>query len=439
MRVSLPYSHNRRYLTGIDWTIGALYAMTRQSTGGGNTFQIALELKGTLDPVRFKAAVESFVAQFPVLGGRPSRDWTLAPYWRMPRINPSLSVPIEFAQVSETDAFALLEQSANRAMRDADTHLAVRVFHVGVAHHYVAVQFDHRLFDATGAEAFLTLFHRWTLGEDCAALIQKVSLEEPAHLCDWIQKFEAGKQLIRLLNTFAQSPLMILPRPSPLKGRKTRFVVMEFTAEETRAMIERANQEAGFLMFLPYTLAVSLQALAPAFARREAQGKEFIVSVSLDLRTPETVAAKLFFNHLSFMFFQVPVDLIRDRKALLDALRIQMYEQVKSGFPKALYESSMLMRILPLKFLSRLMLKPLRGEFASLGFTCVGKSGYSAGRFMEAELVNLVHMPLVPVPPGIGFFMSQFGSKMNAVLSYVDGMLTEDDVQRLQADVRRLL
>ncbi|MEI6562960.1 MAG: hypothetical protein WCO42_01490 [bacterium] len=439
MRVSLPYSKNRRYLTGIDWTIGALDAMTRRATGGSNTFQIVLEIKGPLEPARFQEVIAAFVRQFPVLGGRPSRDWTLAPYWKMPRPGSRVPVSVEFTQVEGQDSAALLEESANRCLPDRQSHVAFRVFHVNVSHHFIAVQFDHRLFDATGAETFLGLLHRWAIGEDCSAQIRQISLKEPAHLCDWMKKFEAGKLLVRLLRKFAESPLAVLPRPAALKGRRTRFSIMEFSAEETKAISMRASQEAGFLMFMPYTLAVSLEALAPAFARRGTGGGDYLVSVSVDLRPPEAAPACMFFNHVSFIFFQIPAAILPDRKALLKALRLQMYEQIQCGFPKALYESSMVMRILPLSVLSRLMLKPLRGEFASLGFTCVGKSGYAFDRFMGAELVNLIHMPLVPVPPGIGFFISQSGPKMNAVLSFVEGMLTDEEARRFQDDVRRLL
>lgn len=439
MRVNLPYSRQRRYLTGMDWMVAALDTMTNRNTGGHNTFQLVLELKGALDPVRFRSAVEAFTSRFPVLAGRPSRDWTLAPYWKIPPAGQPVNVPVEFCQVEEQDLFLRLEESANRTLPDCRTHLAFRVFQVGLDRQFVAAQFDHHLFDATGAELFLALFHAWARGEACEERIRQISLKEPAHLRDWMQKFEAGKQLMRMLTRLSGVPLKCLPRPIPLRGRKTRFRILSFTEEQARAIQGRADREAGFLMFMPYALAASLQALGPAFARRGTLGTEFLVSVSVDLRTRETLAAKVFFNHMSFLFFQIPERLIADRARLMETLRLQMYEQIKSGFPKALDDSSMLMRIMPLAPLSRLMLKPLRGEFASLGFTCVGKSGYPGNRFMEAELVNLIHMPLVPVPPGVGFFINQFDSRMNAVLSYLDGMLTSEDVQRLDDDVRRVL
>jgi hypothetical protein len=439
MKVSLPYSENRRYLTGIDWMIAALDDLSRRNTGGGNTFQIVFDLKGPFDEARFRQDVEAFVQQFPALGGRPSRDWTLAPYWKIPVSGSRVPCVLESSQVDEAALHKTLEQSANKRFPNNRTHLAFRVFHVTETRHVLAVQFDHRLFDANGAEAFLELFHRWSAGEDCKARMAAVSLKEPAHLRDWMRKFEAGKQLVRMVRKFAEAKLCILPRPAPLVGRDIRFEIIRFDAGESRAIAERASREAGFLMFLPYTLAASLEALAPAFARRGAAGADFLVSVSVDLRTPETAAARLFFNHMSFLFFQVPASLVSDRKQVLSLLRTQMYEQVKSGFPKALHESSMLMRLAPVSLLSRLMLKPLRGEFASLGFTCVGKGGYPFDRFRDAELVNLIHMPLVPVPPGIGFFINQFGPRMNAVLSYVDGMLDDEDIRKFREDVRRVL
>ncbi len=439
MKVSLPYSHNRRYLTGIDWMIAALDDLSRRNTGGGNAFQVVLDLMGPFDDVRFRQETEAFVQLFPALRGGPSRDWTLAPYWKIPASGTRVPFVLEFSRVDEAALHKALEQSANMRFPDARTHLAFRVFHVTETRHVLAVQFDHRLFDATGAEAFLDLFHRWTTGEDCAERMAAISLTEPAHLRDWMQKFEAGKQLVRMVRKFAEAKLCVLPRPSPLAGRRIRFEVLGFNADESRAVAERANREAGFLMFLPYTLAASLEALAPAFSRHGAAGTDFLVSVSVDLRTPDTAPARLFFNHVSFMFFQIPASLVGDRKQVVSLLRTQMYEQVKKGFPKALHESSMLMRLAPVSLLSWLMLKPLRGEFASLGFTCVGKGGYPFDRFRDAELVNLIHMPLVPVPPGIGFFINQFGPRMNAVLSYVDGMLDDEDIRKFREDVRRHL
>ena len=437
MKVCLPFSKTKRYLTGMDWSIAALDDMNRRTTGGTNSSQIVLELSGPFDDGRFRSAIADFVRQFPVLGGVVTRDWNLAPYWKMPRPGCAPSVPVKTETVPESDLFQALARSANARFPDKRQHLAFRVFHTGERRHFVAMHFDHLLFDARGAENFLELFHRWYRGEDCDARIAQIALTESAHLCKWKRKFEAGKLLVRTLRAFRETTLVLFRRPLPLKGRGFTFALMEFGERESQAITDRAYREAGFLMFMPYALAVVVQALDAVRKRNGVSGQDFLVSVSVDLRTPDTVAAKLFFNHVSFMFFRIPVAVTGNRQQTIDAVRSQMYEQIKSKSPQAMAESSMLMRILPLSLLSRLILRPLRGEFASLGFAYVGKGGYACSEFMEARVTNLFHMPLIPVPPGLGFVVNQFGSRVNVVLSHMDGMLSDEDVRTIQDDVRR--
>lgn len=437
MKVNLPYSKSKRYLTGIDWAIAALNDMNRRSTGGTNDSQLVFELEGPFDAARFRAAITGFVRLFPVLGGMPARDWNLAPYWRLPRPGRAPAVVVEEESVAEADLFAALTRSANAGFRDPRVHLAFRVFKVDGGRHVVTLHFDHCLFDAHGAETFMELFHRWERGEDCAARLASIALTEPAHLCGWKRKFESGKLLVRMLRRFAETALVTFPRPRPLKGRAFKFALLALDEAESKAIVERAYREAGFLMFMPYTLATVVQALEAVRRRKGVAGRDYLVSVSIDLRTPDTAAARLFFNHVSFMFFGVPVAGAADRRQVSETVKAQMYEQIKNGSPQALAESSLLMRILPVSVLGRLMRRPLRGEFASLGFTCVGKSGYAPATFMEARVANLYHMPLVPVPPGLSVVVNTFGNRMNVMLTHLDGMLDDEDVRELMAGVRR--
>jgi hypothetical protein len=437
MKVSLPCSNTKRYLTGMDWVIGALSNISRRSTGRTNDSQIVLELDGPFDDGRFRLAVADFVRLFPVLGGTVARDWNLSPYWKMPHPSFALSVPVETETVSEPDLFQALARSANVRFSSKRQHLAFHVFHTGERRHFVAMHFDHRLFDARGAETFLELFHRWYRGEDCGARLAQIALTESAHLCEWKRKFMAGKLLGRTLRGFMETIPVLFPRPLPLKGRGSRFALVEFGDRDSQAITDRAYREAGFLMFMPYALAAVVQSMDAVRKRNGVSGQDYLVSVSVDTRTPDTAAAKLFFNHVSFMFFRIPVAVAGNRGQTIDAVRTQMYEQIKSKLPQAIAESSLLMRILPLSVLSRLMMRPLHGEFASLGFACVGKGGYACSEFMEARAANLFHMPLVPVPPGLGFVVNQFGNRINAVLSYMDGMLSDEDVRTIQDDLRR--
>lgn len=439
MNVRLPYSKRKRYLTGIDWIIATLDRMTRRVTGVGNASQIVLELRGPFDTARFTGEMETFAGLFPLLGGRIARDWNLAPYWRTPARLPRGTVRIGATETTADTLWPALERNINGLAGEPSGPLSFHVFRTAPDHAWLAMRFEHMIFDAPGAEGFLDLFQRWAAGEDVRERLAAIRLTDPAHLDEWRRKFEDGRQLVRLLRSFPADRPAILPRPAAPRGAPVRFKVMTFDEAQTAAITERAYREAGYLMFMPYVLAGAVRAMARAFEAHGAGGADFMVSVSVDLRAPDQAAADLFFNHLSFLMFRIPAPALADRRALLDSIRGQMYEQVKSGFPRALAESSMLMRIAPRPLLARLMLAPLKGEFASLGFSAVGKGGYSFREFRGAAVENLYHMPLLPVPPGIGFVVNQYACRMNAIVPFLDGMLAREDLARLEADVREWL
>jgi hypothetical protein len=55
---------------------------------------------------------------------------------------------------------------------------------------------------------------------------------------------------------------------------------------------------------------------------------------------------------------------------------------------------------------------------------------------MGRKVLELFHMPRVPVPPGLGFFSNYFNGRLNLVISYLDGLLRDDEVQMLDRRIR---
>ena len=439
MKVSLPYSRRKRYLTGIDWIIAALGRLTRRHTGVDNASQLVLHLDGAFDAERFRAAVAELSDHLPQLGGRIARDWNLAPYWQLPSSRRWRRPVVETTDIAPTDLPAALARIANTPFPDARTHLAFHLLRMGPERRVLVMRFDHAVMDAHGAEAFLDLLRQCGAGADARALVAPLAVTEPAHLDHWQRKFEAGRQFVRFLRGLSSARLMVLPRPKASRGRGFRFLVVSFDEAETAAIVARAQRTAGFLMFMPYTLAAAVRIIYGLLQARNVSGDEIVVSLSTDVRTPDTAASRVLFNHLSFLFFHVPRTLIADFPALVASLREQMYEQVKTGFPQALHESSMLMRIVPLGVASRALLWPLKGEMATMGFTCVGRADDTRPILLGAEVTNLIHMPLVPTPPGLGFVVNQFRRRLNVTLAWAHGMLDDAEVDRLRTAVRETL
>ena len=113
-----------------------------------------------------------------------------------------------------------------------------------------------------------------------------------------------------------------------------------------------------------------------------------------------------------------------------------MYDQVKTRVPGDIREASSLMRILPLPIMGFLMHQPLNGQIASFCFSYLGESAYSSSGFMDKRVLNMFHMPRAPVPPGLGIYFNQFQGKLNAVLSYIDGVLDGDEANAVMAEIK---
>jgi hypothetical protein len=427
-------SKRKRYLSGSDYVISALDHLMKASTCAGNMSQVVLQLSAAVNADEIRARVTRVVKLFPVLGGSVNRDFKLAPYWKIPGdAERDVTFMVHRLDDRGTDSAILphLEKSANTPFRDENDHLA---FHLFTDHgrSTLAMAFDHRIFDARGAELFLNLLQQ---GLNAEGMPGNIAFVSSAALTHWSRKFRAGKKVNRRIIGLSQSMPEALPLP-PGADLRCRYHLLSFSERETAAIYKRAYHEAGYLMESPYLLAVIIQSMHELFANKRMNGSNYLIPVTLDLRPGLDPLQEVFFNYVSYLFYQVPIDEVLDRKGLISLLKQQMYDQVKAGFPKDLAEASLLMRIAPLPLLGKVLHLPLKGKMATFAFSHLGKSAYQHTGFMEADITNIFHMPRVPAPPGLGFFSSYFNKRLTLVISYLDGLLSEDDVRTLEKGMR---
>lgn len=430
-------SNRKRYLSGSDWVINTFDYLMKAATCAGNTSQVVLQFDSPLDEDEVRTKVSQFVDQFPVLQGSVGRDLKLAPYWRIPSKS-GHEVTFVVHRVddrSSGNAFLpSLEQSANTAFRDDNDHLAFHLF-TGYERSMLAMTFDHRILDARGAELFLDLF-QLSLKKGAPKVSGDIAFASSPALTQWSKRFLAGRNVNRRIMTLSKtSTPEALQLPSGGNGCY-RYHLLAFNETETAGIYERAYGEAGYLMESPYLLSVILQSMRELFKSKQLTGSSYLVPVTMDLRPGLDPLQEVFFNYVSYLFYQVPVHEVDDRKGLIALLKRQMYDQVKSGFPKDLVEASLLTRIAPLPVLGKLLHLPMKGKMATFVFSHLGKSAYQQLSFMEKEIVNMFHMPRVPVPPGLGFFSNNYNNRLNLVISYLDGLLSDEDVRILEEGIR---
>ncbi|MDA8430409.1 MAG: hypothetical protein M0T70_14245 [Geobacteraceae bacterium] len=428
-------SKRKRYLSGSDWVLNTLDYMMKAVTSSGNVCQIVLTLKSPLSEQQLRTALNRFVRQFPVLQGKVARDFKLTPYWKIPATM-ERDVRLDVSNIRENSPpeflFSELVRHANSPFPDGDEYIDFHLFTSG-GRCVLAMRFDHRLFDARGAESFLNLFQS---SLDDSSLSGDMAFTSSAELTEWKSKFLAGKNVNRAIIALSKSIPRTLPiQPAPDKGY--RYRLLTFSRQETAAIYEKAYRDAGYLMESSFFLAVITQAMHELCASRPGTGSCYLIPVTMDLRPGKEPLQEVFFNHVSYLFYQIPVELAADLKGLAALFKQQMYDQVKSGFPRDLAAASLLTRIVPRGLFGKLMSFPMNGKIATFAYSHLGKSSYQSQEFMDSPIENIFHMPRVPVPPGLGFFSSQYDGRLNLVISYLDGIMTDEELEGLDVGIRR--
>ena len=422
----------KRYLTGIDWIVNAIDYTGKAQSGIGNHSQVILELKNPPGQKSLEALLNDFTKKFPLLNGYPSRALNLCPYWKVLPVKKTQPVWIQTVKINNDDSQYLLPLAAqvNAAFHNKREHLVFSLVETP-RRTFLGMTFDHRILDAKGAEAFLHLFQQYYEQRKPP----RISLACPPHLDRWIEKFLAGKQINRFLLKLTKESIRTFPFDP--QNEPCKFKVIHLNTKQSERLNGTAYGRAGYLMFMPYALAKSIQIMHRIFQEKNISGTTYIIPVPIDTRTKEEAQKEALFNHFSFFIFKISADKVNDLDWLLAEIKKQMYEQVKNRIPEAIVNASMLMRITSLPLVNFFLNLMIKKRFASFSFSYLSNA-YQQSEFMQEKVQNIFHLPRTPKPPGIGIFFNQFEDKINITLSYFNDLLSDNQVAQITKDLEAL-
>lgn len=439
--MKIPSSSNKRYLGGADWCVAALRQGTLENTGRPTVFHVAVFLEGIPDVVRLESEFQDFCTRFPLLWGEVARCWCLAPYWKIPASSSGRRAPCRRAacpdETTTEDVVRRIEALANRPDLLDGCAVALETATLGTRQTILVFSFDHRLFDASGGERFIDLFFRVLDGTAAESDFPNPRPTEPACLDHWLRRFAGGRKLNRAMQRLSPGASAGLDLPPDVARRPFRFRVVSLDESESRRVQERAFAAAGYLMFMPYALATAAAVLCPKFAGKNSSETRFVVTVSTNRQhPPRDSAPHFFFNDLSFLYFGFPAAAAANRDELAVAVRDQMIAQVKEGMPGAIEDANLLMRILSPRLFWKFMVKFFRNRLSSFALTCLGEPALQAASVLDCPVLRHLHFPVIPTPPGIGLVVSRSGTKYHVVLSYIEGILPESEIEGLLESFR---
>lgn len=432
----MRFSPQRPYLSGMDWILVALDRMTRRDTRTGMAMQLVLELDGRLPDETVTRGFATLPEPFPEVWAEVRRAWHMAPYWYPRRVPQGAMAPTVHHASNEAEVRAILERTINQPFDSDRQHLAAHLIHAG-GRSTLAIVFDHRLFDARGAEAFVR-----RIEANCVepASIPRETRVQPHHLDRWDDKFEAGRNVnAALFALFDGAKPRVLPVRGSTGRRRFGFRELFFDEGETKALLERIEERAGMFMAMPYGLAVAFRVLHGIFERHVVAGDDYIVPVMADTRGPRQQGKEVLFNHFSFLLFRASASTVEDFPRLVESLKEQMYQHVKTKLPHNLAQASLLGRIVPRPILSRVSRAALGRGLASFCFSFLGETNQVPERFLGVDVRRSYHMPTVPYPPGLGVFLRQARGCLNAQISYVDGVLSEAEADEVIDGIAAIL
>ncbi len=440
----IPSSPHKRYLNGADWCLRALAVGTKKQTGRRLVFAVSTCLEGVPDPEQLKRTFILFSQQFPVLRGRDARCWCLAPYWKYsaslpPRVPEEIRVGGAMLSQDEglLDPVKVVEETMNRYSATPGWRIAMEVFQSQAnAKSVLVFLFDHALFDAKGADAFIHLFFQQVNGDQPQLSEAERAPRADAQLENWGKRFKDGQQANRCILKLMNEQTAYLPLPPELTTCPIRLYELCFTPEEAKRIQERAFAVAGYLMFAPYALATAASAFYPVFNRPEMADFDFVISTSTDKQRAATRKRHIFFNDLSFLFFQFPVRAAVQRDLLAGVLRDQLVQQARDGLPAILEEGNLLMRIFPAKWLWTFLMKFYRNRMSSFAFTSLGEPQMTISEVAGCRVSDYIHFPVIPTPPGLGMILCQHAGKLHAVLSCFEGVISEEEAKAVLARFR---
>ena len=289
--------------------------------------------------------------------------------------------------------------------------------------------FDHRLFDARGAEMFFDRLAGFAAGDVTPPPPELVCPVREARLEDWAAKFSSGRNVTRAIRACASVRPAAIPLPAGVRGFQYHFQMLD--PEQSRRLTETAFSLSGFPVKLPCLLAMAVRAVDGLFAARGQAPGHFLVPVSIDRRAACADSQTLFFNHISFLHFLLPRRDIVSLEGLVQTLTRQMYEQTKDRLPEDFEETMFLMRILPVGVLASFSQRLFAGNFGTFAFSFLGETACRSREFLGHRILNILHAPRVSTPPGLGIFLNEFDGRINVTVSSLEGLLTTDEAAGL--------
>jgi hypothetical protein len=232
------------------------------------------------------------------------------------------------------------------------------------------------------------------------------------------ERARIARRGVAYLKTLAPEPPVSPGPPDGAPGR-ARFRCETFAVPDGNGAGPRSRE-------ISWRLAVVGRAMASLWKGRGLPDVPFLLPIAVDLR-PKGDPGPTFGNLLAFHFARFRPSDTADLLGLAGDLRRKLAEAIREGQIEASEAGMEFLRYRPVGSMLRSLPWTKGGEIFS--FNCADVTDFppAIDRCFGRRVVNAYHVPAMPVRPGIGVFFNRCAGLSNLVVSWVEGVVSEEE------------
>jgi len=456
-------------LTPADCFLRALDREIRRRNGASHASQLILRLGPGFDAKAFAALVHEAAERLPILRAPIARPWGVGP--------PAYRTGA--ARDAEPPEVAVHEHAGPRPEGDAADHPVFRarlnepfdprrgrilrfdlVRHDGGAGGTdLAMTWLHMLFDGSGSEGFLRFLDECSRGlrelgalpsDEFGALpsdgFGALPSDEfgandpsaPKRSEPLGQRGQRAQAWVGALDRFATRPPRSLAGPLSGVRQSLGHRFLRFSREESERIVAEAGRRAGVLTPMLFYLAATTRAHHAVFRARGERPPSYLVPLPVDLR-PRGAARAIFRTHVALIWFQVGPDEVEDLPGLIEALKEQRRDAIKSGMVENSRAAMDFARFAPSRLYTHMARRSFGGELCSFFFAYTGEFLEGTDGLLGGAIESGYHVAPVPPSPGSCAAFSLRDGRLGVTHVHQEGVLAPDELrvfdERLRADL----
>jgi hypothetical protein len=296
-------------------------------------------------------------------------------------------------------------------------------------HGFLVVTWFHSLMDPRGAENLV----RHLVELDDAGDVRQADHESPPFTGaqdprPLLERARLGRQNLEYMRALMTTPPVSLGSQRTTSGR-SRFWQGTFVEQDPIVNGKRAARD------ICWRLALVGKALTALWEKRRLPDVPYVVPISIDLR-PKGDAGPVIGARLAFHFARFAPSETADVVGLSKSLRRHMTDAIREGHLDTNAAGMEFLKYRPLWMMARALPGGPHAEMCS--FNCADTMDFAVApdTIFGARLVNGYHAAAVLPRPGVGVFFNRCGAASNLVVSWIDGVVDEDDVAQIVDVVR---